>query len=53
MLQTPLRHFLQTVAIPNYTAEHIKTHGSESRGQGGSTSRRTQMSILQEQTLLK
>ena len=35
----------------------IKTHGSESRGQGGSTlrrpSRRTHVSILQEQTLLK
>ena len=31
----------------------IKTRGSESRGQGGSTSRRTYVSILQEQTLLK
>ena len=34
----------------------IKTHGSESRGQGGSTlrrPRRTHVSILQEQTLLK
>ena len=31
----------------------IKTHGSESRGQGGSTSRQTHVSILQEQNLLK
>ena len=34
----------------------IKTQGSESRGQGGSTLRRageTHLSILQEQTLLK
>ena len=34
----------------------IKTHGSESRGQGGSTLRRageTHVSILQEQTSLK
>ena len=36
----------------------IKTHGSESRGQGGSTylaeaSQRTHVSILQEQTSLK
>ena len=31
----------------------IKTHGSESRGQGGSTSRQMHVSILQEQTLVK
>ena len=31
----------------------IKTHSSESRGQGGNTSRRMHMSILQEQILLK
>ena len=39
-----------------YIYIYIKTHGSESRGQGGSTlrrPRRTHVSILQEQTLLK
>ena len=33
--------------MPNTTATHaIKTHGSESRDQGGSTSRRTHVSIF-------
>ena len=36
-----------------YIYMYIKTHCSELRGQGGSTSRRTHVSILQEQTLLK
>ena len=36
-----------------YIYIYIKTHGSESRGQGESTLRRTHVSILQEQTLLK
>ena len=38
---------------PTQSDIYIKTHGSESQGQRGSTSRRTHMSILQEQTLLK
>ena len=31
----------------------MKTHSSESRGQGATASQRTHVSILQEQTLLK
>ena len=38
-------------ALPRHHSV-IKTHGSESEGQGGSTSRQTHVNILQEQTLL-
>ena len=49
--------FHKVNVLLDYNDLVIKTHGSESRGQGGSNlakaSRRTHVSILQEQTLLK